>query len=290
MHRIYMVIGRLSAVLPVLLVVTVLATGCSFKSVYNRLDILIVEYVEGLVTLDDTLETGLEQRAELLLDWHRTTQLKQYATWFREMQADTGPHLDDETLRYHVLKLETYWQNIMVRLNADMAEFLSRLSAAQQAELFGSLDDRNEDYRDDYVELDDDTRLENYIERITDMYEDWLGDLSDDQQLAVESAAERLESGAARRLELRLQWQAKIREVLQADIARQQKEQQLSEYFDSFDINQDHQLRPIDQANQAVLRELTMEIVHSLSPEQKTYFDYRTDEYIRMFEELAENR
>ena len=120
--------------LAAIMLLAMLLTACSFKSVYNRLDFVIAEYVEGLVTLDDVLESDLENRTELLLDWHRTTQLKQYAEWFREIQADANPALNEERLKYHEHKLETYWLNISSRLNEDMAEFLPRLS---QAALFG---------------------------------------------------------------------------------------------------------------------------------------------------------
>ena len=285
-------IRRLPAVLPVftVLLAALLVTGCSFKTVYSRLDFLIVEYVEGMVTLDDMLESDLERRAESLVDWHRTTQLKQYAEWFREIQADTGPDLDDETLQYHIGKMEAYWRTIRQQLNADMAEFLPQLSAEQREELFASLAHRNEVLREDYVDIDDDDRLENNIERMTDQYENWLGDLSDDQYGKIEKAAARLKSGAERRYQLRLQWQAKIREVLEADLADEQKQEQLLAYFDSYDLNKDHIHGPINQTNKAVLRELTLQIVHNMSPGQKSYFDSRTDEYIRMFEELAEDR
>ena len=292
MHRIFKGIRPLPALLPVVFVLlaALLVTGCSFKTVYSRLDYLIVEYVEGMVTLDDMLESDLERRAESLVDWHRTTQLEQYAEWFREIQADTGPDLDDETLHYHIGKMEAYWRTIRQQLNADMAGFLPQLSVEQRSELFASLAHRNEVFREDYVDIDDNEQLENHIDRITDQYENWLGDLSDDQYSAIEKAATRLKSGAERRYQLRLQWQLKIKELLQADLTDEQKQAQLLAYFDSYDLNRDRIHGPINQQNKVVLRELTLQIVHTMSPEQKSYFDSRTDEYIRMFEELAEDR
>ena len=274
--------------LAAIMLLAMLLTACSFKSVYNRLDFVIAEYVEGLVTLDDVLESDLENRTELLLDWHRTTQLKQYAEWFREIQADANPALNEERLKYHEHKLETYWLNIRSRLNEDMAEFLPRLSQQQIIELFASLEEKNEDFREDYIDIDNEERRDNYIETITDIYEDWFGELSDEQVIDIEEAASNLNSGATRRLQLRMQWQSRIYDVLVADHTQQQKEQLLREHFDNFDMNSDPELKLINTTNNSLLRNLTKNIVHSMSAEQKTYFKERTDDYIRMFEELAE--
>jgi hypothetical protein len=48
-------INRFTKAIVILTLITAVA-ACSFKTVYNRLDYLIPEYVEGMVTLDDVLE------------------------------------------------------------------------------------------------------------------------------------------------------------------------------------------------------------------------------------------
>jgi hypothetical protein len=240
-----------------------------------------------MVTLDDTLESDLENRTELLLDWHRTTQLEQYAAWLRELQDDINPELDDERLKYHEKKLETYWTSISSRLNSDMAELLPRLSPEQVTELFASLKDKNEDFREDYIDIDDSERRENYIETITDIYKDWLDTLDEAQLTDIEQAASDLKSSATRRLELRLLWQSQIHDILVADHTRIKKQNLLNEYFTRYDMNSDPALKIVNEANKSVLRKLTKNIVHSMNPEQKKYFKQRTDDYIKMFEELA---
>ena len=77
--------NRFTRTIVILTLLTAVA-ACSFKTVYNRLDYLIPEYVEGMVTLDDVLEEKLEQRTLVLLEWHRNTQLKQYADWLSALQ------------------------------------------------------------------------------------------------------------------------------------------------------------------------------------------------------------
>lgn len=282
--------NRVTKTTILLLIITLAATACSFKSVYNRMDFLIAEYVEGLITLDDALESDLENRSELLLDWHRTTQLKQYADWFRELQSDANPELDDDRLIYHQQKIETFWKSISARLNTEIAEFLPRLSTEQTNELLASLSEKNDDFRDDYIDIDEQERSEKYTENITETYEDWFGELSDEQIQFAEQAAEKLQSTAERRLELRQRWQSTIQEIITADHSQQQKQQLLLEYFDAFTMDDDPQIKVVNDANKTVLRDLAKNMVHTMSPDQKAYFIAKTDDYIQMFEELAEQR
>ena len=49
-------------------------------------------------------------------------------------------------------------------------------------------------------------------------------------------------------------------------------------------------MQDIGAANRHIIAQLTVQIVHGLKPEQKDYFIDRTNDYIRIFTELAENR
>ena len=80
------------------LLLAALIAGCTFKSVYNRLDDLIPQYVEGVISLDATHEELLEQRTTILLQWHRNTQLKQYVSWLQALHQDVGQSLTEARL------------------------------------------------------------------------------------------------------------------------------------------------------------------------------------------------
>ncbi|MGD2161298.1 MAG: DUF6279 family lipoprotein, partial [Gammaproteobacteria bacterium] len=102
-------------------VLITLVTACSFKTVYNRLDYLIPEYVEGVVTFDEVLEEQLEKRTGVLLHWHRSTQLKQYADWLQALQVDIDAGLTEQQLEQRINEMEVFWLSIVSRLNNEMA-------------------------------------------------------------------------------------------------------------------------------------------------------------------------
>lgn len=268
----------------------VIITACSFKTVYNRLDYLIPEYVEGMVSLDDVLEEKVEQRSQALLNWHRNTQLKPYADWLRAIQRDAGENLTEKTVKTRITEAELFWQALAVKINDEMSQLLPMLNEEQQAELFISIEDRNETFREEFVDLDDDQRTEDYMERITDTYENWIGELTVEQALAVEQASSELVSTADLRLQRRLQWQRGIREILAEQDSNENKTRRLRTFLAGFEAVDNDEMSQKSAFNREVVSALTVRISRSMTDQQKAHFINKTDEYIRIFTELAENR
>jgi hypothetical protein len=267
-----------------------LITACSFKTVYNRLDYLIPKYVEGVVTLDDVLEERLEGRTQVLLNWHRNTQLEQYAGWLQSLQQDIGVQLTEEQLEQHISQMEGFWLSLLNKVNDEMAYLLPMLDEAQREELFAYLDDSNEEFRESFIEPDDQERIDDYAGRMIDIYEDWFGELTDEQASRVEQAAAELISSAELRLQRRLEWQQGIRQILVSADSHYDKSQRLRVFLAGFEQVQDGPIRQASDSNRQVIIRLTVQIAHSLTNEQREFFVSRTDDYIRMFTELAENR
>lgn len=276
------------AVIVVTLIVFVAA--CSFKTVYNRLDYLIPEYIEGVVTLDEVLEAKLEERTLVLLQWHRNTQLKQYASWLQSLQRDMTGQLTEQLLDQRVSEMEEFWSVLTVKLNDEMAYLLPLLDEEQQEELNAYLEDSNEDFREEFIELDVDERVEDYAERIIDTYENWLGELTNQQELAVEQSAARLISSAELRLERRIRWQLGIKTILARDDTTYDKRERLRVFLAGFEQESDPVLNETTAINRRIIVSLTVEIANSMTQDQKAFFISKTNDYARMFIELAENR
>lgn len=268
----------------------VVISACSFKTLYNRMDYLIPSYVEGMVSLDEVLEEKLEQRTNLLLNWHRNTQLKQYADLLRTFQQDLESPLSEERVLQHIDSMELLWRSLEAKLNQEMAGLLPLLDADQREELFDSIEEKNQDFYDDHVDLDEDDRIEQYTDTMLDTYQNWLGDLTEQQEQAIAEAAPRLTSSAALRLQQRKFWQHSIRKILDSAGDTETRSEQLQQFFDGFNINDQPELAGATAANKRVFASLTADIFQHLTLEQKAYFITRTNDYITIFTELADNR
>ena len=267
-----------------------LVSACSFKTLYNRLDFLIPSYVEGMVSLDDILEEKVEQRADALVSCHRNTQLTQYADLLRTFQQDLESPLNEERVLQHIATMQLLWQSLEIKLNKEMVELLPLLNSEQQKELFESIQDKNEDFYDEYIDLDKDERTNQYIETTIESYENWLGPLSEEQERAIEIAATELNSSAALRLDQRRVWQRSIQDILNTKDTKEIKSKRLQQFFNRFNINEQPQLKAVSEANKKVLARLTVEIINQATADQITFFKNKTDEYIKIFTELEENR
>jgi hypothetical protein len=275
-----------------ILVISLVAiiSACSLKSVYNNLDYLIPSYVEGMVSLDDMLEEHVDQRTQVLLNWHRNTQLQQYAALLSSFQQDFGPQLTEQRVFQHMSTMESLWQPLSEKINEEMALLLPLLNDGQLEELFDSIDEKNEEFHDEYVDLDEEQLIEEYSEKLLDNYESWLGDLSRQQEVIIEKAAYKFNSSAHLRLEQRRKWQSNIRQILYSEDAADIKSERLRVFFKAFDSERGNALAEANEANKQVIAWLTVELVHAASDEQNQHFINVTDDYIRIFTELAENR
>ena len=274
----------------IIVVLIAAVTACSFKSIYNRLDDLIPEYVEGMVTLDDVLEDRLEQSTLILLNWHRNTQLKQYANWLSALQRDMGMQLTEEKVEQRITEIEQFWRSLSGKINDEMAHLLPLLNKEQQDELFISLEDSNDDFREDFIDLNKEERIEDNIERMSGTYESWIGDLTDEQQRMLEQAATELASTAELRLQRRLEWQRGIRQILAENDSTQNKTVRLRQFLTRFEETDDAALQEQSEFNTGIIVGLTVQISHRMTEQQQAYFTAKTNDYIRMLTELAENR
>lgn len=274
----------------VIAAIIAVVSACSIKTLYNQLDYMIPSYVEGMVSLDDMLEEKVEQRTLVLINWHRNTQLKQYADLLRVYQQDFGPQLNEQRVLQHMATMETLWQPLEVKLQEEMASLLPLLNDDQLEELFDSIEDKNEDFYDDYVDLDDEELIEAYIDSLQDNYESWLGEITEQQERDIEKAAYKFHSSAALRLQHRKNWQHGLREILESPDVPEIKSERLRTFFKEFNAEPNVKLAAADEANKHAVAWITVKLVHAANTEQKEYFMNKTDDYIRIFTELSENR
>lgn len=282
-------INRFTKAIVILTLITAVA-ACSFKAVYNRLDYLIPEYVEGMVTLDDVLEEKLEQSTLVLLEWHRNTQLKQYADWLSALQRDMATQLTEQQVEQRITEMDRFWRSLSAKVNDEMAHLLPLLNKEQLDELFMNIDDTNDEFREEFVDLNEEQRIEDYVERISDTYQGWIGELTDEQQRNVEQAATELVSTAELRLQRRLQWQHGIREILAEEDTVQNKTDRLRQFLAGFEDIDDETMKEKSEINRGIIVRLTVQISHSMTEDQQAHFISKTNDYIRMLTELAENR
>jgi len=243
-----------------------------------------------MVSLDGILEKRVEQQTMSLINWHRNTQLIQYADLLRGLKRDFSLDLTEEQVSHTIYNIESLWQLLAEKLNEEMLVLLPLLDNSQLEELFVNINKKNDKFYKENVDLDKDEITEEFKERLLNNFESWLGDLTKQQKNEIQKTATMIYSSAHLRLKLRKHWQENIQEILKAEDTIKVKSDQLSIFFNQFNVERINILADIRNKNIQAIGLLVVKLIHIATPDQKQYFTNKADDYIQIFMELKENR
>jgi hypothetical protein len=130
--------------------------GCGLRMTYPNLDWLIPWYVADYISLNQEQRSLLEKRLMPALDWHCHTQLPVYAHMLKALANDLddpGRLLSVERLHAYAEQLNRRWRDIKIQIGPEMAEILASASDKQIAELFENVEQRNNAFKAQYVDI-----------------------------------------------------------------------------------------------------------------------------------------
>ncbi|MGA1463580.1 MAG: DUF6279 family lipoprotein, partial [Steroidobacteraceae bacterium] len=143
-----------------LVVATMLLTACGgVRFFYDRLDMLLPWYLGGYVELEPSQRSDLERRVDVLLAWHRSTEIRRYAAFFRELEAAAERPVEPGRFEAWRREAESYWQDLALKAVPEAGALLASLSDTQVRELMDGL-------REDQAELAEDIAKRSPAERL----------------------------------------------------------------------------------------------------------------------------
>ena len=273
----------------IILCLLLLLGGCSsVQLMYSQLDWLIPWYLKDYVSLTDEQNAFLEKRLRTQLRWHRNTQLPIYARWLRQIRLDAQNGLTREELNYHSERFEEHWNKLLRQITPDVSVLFTMVSNEQVAELFTNIEQRNQEYTKDYIELSDGELRRKRAERVREHLERWLDELTAKQIKAVTEWSQRFELNSAETLSYRRQWQARLRRLLATRHDADRFEIALRDHLLNPNRSQSMFLQQRRARNREVFLELLLRIDTLMTVQQRTYLTTKIDELANDFEALAE--
>lgn len=268
----------------VLLLCTVLVLGgCSVQFLYNRLNWLIPWYLEDYIEFTSDQRALLEDRVQAQLDWHRLTQLPQYADWLDTLRADMRDGLTAAELQSHSEQLRQHLRRLLTRLAPDGATLLATATDAQLADLFAALEEKNREYQAEHVDLTERARREDYVADMHKQLERWLGEVTPVQAQAVAAWSQAVEPTGPETLAYRRHWQASLRQAL----TEQREPVVLVALLERPEQTQPTALQAKRARNQERLLKLLLTIDSSLTSGQRRYLDKQLADLASDFMTLA---
>lgn len=270
-------------------VVILMLGGCSQKTAYNHLDLLVAEYLDDYVELNNIQQVQLEKSLNETLAWHREQQLPVSIEWLQSLKQDLGEELTYDRVAFHADQLLMFWNAIEGQFANDMAVLLPTLSVEQRKELLKSFAEKNDEFREEYIEIGQKERREQLVKRVEDSFERWLDDLTENQITQIHATAHKMEDTAPNMLAMRIQWQNELLRLLNDGAGHSDVQQDIVNVFVQRNALRSEAYQQQLETNQDLIYRLIVNISKTLEAEQKEYLVSRIDDYIELFKSLVKD-
>ncbi|MBA5636739.1 hypothetical protein H3H37_06685 [Duganella sp. LX20W] len=174
-----------------LLGIALLLAACSsLQLAYNHGDTLLYWWLDGYVDLDSDQKPWVRQDIDNFFQWHRKTQLRDYAqvlqTARRQLQGT--PTEADLLADYDDIRERT--QVLLLKALPELAELARSLRPQQIAQMEKKFAANNDTFRHKNMKGDREHQLAFRYDKAMDQFELWFGSFSREQEAAIRQASD----------------------------------------------------------------------------------------------------
>ncbi|QPK05944.1 DUF6279 family lipoprotein [Vibrio kanaloae] len=162
-----------------------LFAGCGTKFAYNNISWFAVSYIEDFVSLSNSQESELEERLDVLQQWHKETQLPLYISQLEVIQSIARSDINSAFIVDQSEQVKHHIRSIVNKLAPDVYGLSMQLTLKQDNEFLKNFREKQQDYYEERLSLNDEDSRERYRSRIEDRLERWLGSVSKEQQQII---------------------------------------------------------------------------------------------------------
>jgi hypothetical protein len=279
-----------------LIALVALAAGCStIRFTYNHGDTLLYWWLNAYLDLDSDQSSWVKEDIDRLFQWHRQTQLRDYAGLLANMQRQLAgnPTQADLLSDYRDIKART--ELLAFKALPQLADLARSIKPDQIAQMEKKFAKNNDDFRKKFMSGDVEHQRRVRFDKAMDQLELWFGSFSADQKAALRRASDARPLDNEIWLQERKMRQQKIialltriqREKLNREQTMAAIHDQLRDFFDRMDAPDRKQFYDayIDSTSKFILTAIRL-----ATPEQKAHAQKRMQGWIDDFNTLANNR
>jgi hypothetical protein len=169
----------------------VLVAGCStIRFSYNHGDTLLYWWLNAYLDLDSDQSDWVKKDIDQLLQWHRKTQLRDYAglltNWQRQLAGN--PTQADLLADYRDVKTRT--ELLALKALPEMADLARSVKPDQIAQMEKKFRSNNDDFRKKFMSGDVEKQRKARFKKAMDQLELWFGRFSSDQEATLRRASD----------------------------------------------------------------------------------------------------
>lgn len=276
-------------------VTLILLAGCSsVKMGYTYAPALLQYQLDSYLDLNEEQEALLRQELDAFQAWHRQDALPQYAKTLRQWATKLEqPHtFTVPELLQKQAQFEKALMDIAQRAAYRLAPLVLTLKPEQREQLREQFDESNQDYAQENLTNKARARRER-LERYTERYEQWLGDLTRTQQQTLRRWLDQQPSRAGLWGQERMARQRALLEILTQASGQPSAEQaarSLHDYFQSLSRYRVVDLQAQREQRLTSLAQLTADLLNSMTNQQRQHLKATLLDYAADFEALSKDR
>ena len=161
------------------------ASGCGVKFAYNNLDRFARWTMDDYMSLDDAQQAYFDAQLDVLLYWHRTTQLPLYAQALRSADRSLADGASVEEMFVLRDDVEQWWRTIEEAALPMLAELLYSANEAQLEQFAAQYDKDTLKYIKPYVKLSTEKRQARWAKEYREGMEFFVGRLNKEQRQMI---------------------------------------------------------------------------------------------------------
>jgi hypothetical protein len=170
----------------------VVAAGCStIRFTYNHGDTLMYWWLNAYVDLDSDQSDWVKKDIDNLLQWHRSTQLRDYAGLLTKMQRQLGDGnvTQDELLSdYRDIKART--ELLAFKALPQLADLAMSIKPDQIAQMEQKFAKNNEKFRKEFMSGSVEDQHKARFKKAMDQFDLWFGGFSREQEAQLRRASD----------------------------------------------------------------------------------------------------
>lgn len=236
-----------------LVLIATLAACSSVRLSYNNGDTLLYWWLDAYVDFEGDQADWVKRDIRELFQWHRKTQLQDYAALLSGFQRQLAGNPTQADLLAGYRQIRSRTETLALHAVPHMADLARSLTPDQIRQMEARFNKKNEEYRRKFVNGSAEKRQELRFEKSMDQFKLWFGRFSNDQEAVLRRASD------ARPLDSHI-W-------LEERMARQRKILALARKV--------QQEKPSKEQTEAMITALLREFFGRMdAPERKAFYDH----------------
>jgi predicted transcriptional regulator len=194
-----------------LIVLLALTAACStIRFSYNHGDTLLYWWLDAYVDFEGDQSDWVKRDIGELFQWHRKTQLHDYAALLGTFQRQLAGNPTQADLLGDYREMRSRTETLAMKAVPDMVDLARSLTPDQIAQMEERFKKKNDEYRRKFVSGSIEKRQEARFDKSMEQFKLWFGSFNKDQEAALRRASDARPLDSNIWLEERIQRQRKI--------------------------------------------------------------------------------